>query len=72
VAVTHTVEAVAAVRVVLAAAGSTVAVAVHRMAAVVGSGHGSYNIVSGIRAVLLLHSGFLCQIGLNCLILKRR
>jgi len=59
VAVTRTVEVVAAVRIVMAAAGSTVIVAVHRMMTVVGSGHFSYEVVSGIRAVFLLKSGFL-------------
>ena len=71
VAVTRTVEVVAAVRIVMAAAGSTVIVAVHRMTTVVGSCHCSYEIVSGMRAVLLLKSGFLLQAGLICSIFKR-
>lgn len=43
-AVTHTMEAVAAVLVVVGTARPTVVVAVHRMMPVVGSGHCSYEI----------------------------
>ncbi len=39
VAVTHRVEVVAAVRIVMVVAGSMVLVAVHRMTTVAGSGH---------------------------------
>ena len=45
VAVTHTVEAVAAVLIVVGTARPTVVGAVHRMMTVVGSGHCSYEIV---------------------------
>ncbi len=53
VAVTYTVEVLAAVRIVMVVAGSMVAVAVHRMTAVAGSGHCPSVIPPGLRAVLL-------------------
>ncbi len=52
VAVTHTVEVVAAVRLVRMVAGSMV-VALHRKTTVAGSGHGPSVIPPGLRAVLL-------------------
>jgi len=52
VAVTHTVEVVAAVRIVMVVAGPMV-VAVHRMMIVAGSGHCPSMIPPGIRVVLL-------------------
>ncbi len=53
VVVTHTVEVVAAVRLVMVVAGSMVAVAVHRMTTVAGSGHCPSAIPPGLHAVLL-------------------
>ncbi len=53
VAVTYTVEVLAAVRMVMVVAGSMVAVAVHRMTTVAGSGHCPSVIPPGLRAVLL-------------------
>ena len=53
VAVTHTVEAVAAVRLVIMVAGSMVVVAVQRMTTLAGSGHGPSVIPPGLRAALL-------------------
>jgi hypothetical protein len=53
VVVTHTVEAVAAVHLVIMVAGSMVAVAVHRMTTLAGSGHCPSVLPPGLRAVLL-------------------
>jgi hypothetical protein len=53
VAVTHTVEAVAAVRLLIMVAGSMVVVALQRMTTLAGSGHGPSVIPPGLRAVLL-------------------
>jgi hypothetical protein len=47
------VEVVAAVRIVMVVAGSMVAVAVHRMTTLAGSGHCPSVIPPGLRAVLL-------------------
>ena len=52
VALTYTVEVLAAVRMVMVVAGSMV-VAVHRMTTVAGSGHCPSVIPPGLRAVLL-------------------
>ncbi len=53
-AVTHTVEVVAAVRIVMVVAGPMVAVAVQRMTTVAGSGHGPSVIPPrGIGAIFL-------------------
>ncbi len=53
VAVTHTGEVVAAVRIVMVVAGSMGAVAVHRMTIVAGSGHCPSVLPPGLRAVPL-------------------
>jgi len=53
VALTHTGEVLAAVQIVMAAAGSMVAVPVHWMTTLAGSGHGPSVIPPGLRAVLL-------------------
>ncbi len=53
VAVTHTVELVAAVRLVILVAGSMVVVALQRMTTLAGSGHGPSVIPPGLRAVFL-------------------
>jgi len=53
VAVPHTVEAVAAVRLVILVAGSMVVVALQRMTTLAGSGHGPSVIPPGLRAALL-------------------
>ena len=52
-AMTHKVEVVAAVRLVIMVAGSMVVVAAHRMTTVAGWGHGPSVIPPGLRAVLL-------------------
>jgi hypothetical protein len=53
VAVTHTGEVLAVVRMVIVVAGSMVAVAVQRMTTLAGSGHGPSVLPPGLRAVLL-------------------
>ncbi len=53
VAVTHTVEAVAAVRLVILVAGSMVVVAVQRMTTLADSGPGPSVIPPGLRAARL-------------------
>jgi hypothetical protein len=54
VAVTHTMEVLATVRVVMVVAGSMVVVAAHRLMAAAGSGHCPSVIPSGISAVPFL------------------
>jgi len=53
VAVTHTGEVLAAVRIVMVVAGSMVAVPVHWMTTVAGWGHCPSVLPPGLRAVLL-------------------
>ncbi len=53
VAVTHTGEVLAAVQIVMVVAGSMVAVPVHRMTTVAGSGHCPSVLPSDLRVVLL-------------------
>jgi len=53
VALTHTVEAVAAVRLVILVAGSMVVVALQRMTTLADSGHGPSVLPPDLRVVLL-------------------
>ncbi len=71
VAVTHTGEVLAAVRIVMAVAGSMGAVAVHRMMTLAGSGHCPSVLPPGLRAVLLPIVVPLYQVQLIFSLLKR-
>ncbi len=71
VAVTHTGEALAAVRMVIVVAGSMVAVAPHRMTTLAGSGHCPSVLPPGLRAVFLPIVGPLYQVQLIFFLLKR-
>ncbi len=71
VVVTHTVEVVAAARIVMVVAGSMVAVAVHRMTTVAGSGHCPSGDSSRFACCPLAHSGSFYQVQLIFSLLKR-
>jgi hypothetical protein len=71
VVVTHTVEVVAAVQIVIVVAGSMVAGAVQRMTTVAGSGHCPSVLPPGLCAVLLLIVIPLYQVQLIFFLLKR-